>query len=160
VSLMNRLGELGVTAMSETIDSIKKGEIARISQTGEPSHAPMLSKADSELDFTNTAEQVHNKVRGLALGPHARAQVLAGGRKMQVLVLKTGLSQECLSAPCAAIGQITRIERGRGFFVKCSDREILISMVRPENKNTMPAVDFINGFRLNAGDYFSAKQLK
>ena len=52
----------------------------------------------------------------------------------------------------AGPGVITAIEREKGFYIQCSDGELLMEEVQPEGKKTMKALDFLNGARLKPGD--------
>jgi len=90
-SLMNKLAVLGVGLLSDSLELAERGAAPRISQFGESSSAPLLSAADSFIDLSKTAAEVHNRVRGLALGPRARVYSLISGRRTLVQILKTSL---------------------------------------------------------------------
>jgi methionyl-tRNA formyltransferase len=47
---------------------------------------------------------------------------------------------------------ITAIEKEKGFYIQCSDGELLMEEVQPEGKKPMKALDFLNGARLKVGD--------
>lgn len=151
-SLMSKLAAFGVDILDDALELSAAGSPPRIAQSGKPSAAPLLRTEDSFLDFSRPAAEIHNRVRGLALGPRARVYCPAGGRKTLVQVLKTSLSP---AGAGGAPGTIARVERGRGFIVECSDGAVLVESVRPEGKNTVSAWDFANGLRLKAGDVFA-----
>ena len=74
--LLDRLAVLGAALLSETLDSVKKGTAIRTSQKEEDvTFAPMLDKSMCPIDFTCTAQQVHNKVRGLNPWPVATMEL-------------------------------------------------------------------------------------
>ena len=155
-TLMQKLVTQGLSVLSDTLEAAQNGVALRTPQEGEPSHAGLLSTAGSFIDFSKSATTAHNLVRGLALGPHARTYALAGGKKSLVQVLKTSLCQP-QSAAQVEPGIIVRVERAKGFVVQCKEGEVLIEQVRPEGKKTVPAWDYVNGFKLKAGDIFAVR---
>ncbi len=155
-SLMRRLTELGVEVLADTINAVKSGRVIRMPQQGEPTFARMFTKDDAWLDFNMPAAAVHNRVRGLALGPRAKALLtLADGRTTSVQFVKTSVWNKTGRGGLKP-GQLVRIETGYGIIIQCSkSTELCVSEVRPEGKNTIPARDFFFGMKLKSGDVFS-----
>lgn len=153
VTLLNRLVAAGVGLMSETLRGIASGNPPRVPQSGQPSLAPQLTKEDSWLDFNLSAPELHNKVRGLRCWPRARVLCPSGNRNVAVQVLKTLTGEE--SDKSVPPGAIVRVERGRGFYVKCRYGTLLVEEVQPEGKRPMSGCDFLNGARLRPGDLFA-----
>lgn len=160
-TLFERLIRTGVEVMNETLENIASGRIIRrpqaLSVGSPPPLAPCLTKDDSWLDFGLSAQDIHNKVRGLYCGPRARVRCRICGRKVMVQVLKTSLARPCDLAQSTAFkpGTIVRIEMEKGFFVKCVNGSLLVEEVQPEGKRQMSARDFLNGYRLKLGDLFA-----
>ncbi|MDD2773692.1 MAG: methionyl-tRNA formyltransferase [Elusimicrobiales bacterium] len=152
-SLMDKLVSLGLVVLDKTLSAVAAGNPPRIPQSGEASFAPLLKTSEAFLDFSFSAARLHNKVRGLALGPHARVYTVINGRKTLVQVLKTSLAPSADAA--VKPGAVARVERGKGFVVQCIDGALLVEAVRPEGKKSVPAWDFANGFQLKAGDMFA-----
>ncbi|MGB2579260.1 methionyl-tRNA formyltransferase [Elusimicrobium simillimum] len=117
-----------------------------------PSYAPMIKKEDTILDFNNMAAEVlHNRVRGLACGPNAKALITVGGVKDVVQILETLLSplpDEATTAP----GTVVSIESDGKILVKCYQGFVYIKTLRPAGKKDMPAAAFANGHKIKAGD--------
>lgn len=65
----------GAELLSETLKQLAAGTLQRIPQTSESCYAPMLSKSLCALDFSKTATELHNQVRGLNPWPTATATV-------------------------------------------------------------------------------------
>ncbi len=152
-ALFEKAAEAGRDLLAECLGKIAAGEIVRTPQSGEASRAPVITVADSFLDFSGPAAKAFNLVRGLACGPRARFEAVVNGRKTAVQVLRASLAASSSPAgKTAAAGTITAIEKGKGFFVKCGDSELLVEEVRPEGKKPMKAPDFLNGARLKPGD--------
>lgn len=63
-SLSEKLAQMGGELLIETLPKYVSGEISPVPQPLQGStYAPMLSKNDGELDFTQTAEQLARKIR-------------------------------------------------------------------------------------------------
>jgi len=149
--LFKKTAAAGLDLLGECLAEISAGRMVRIPQTGPGTLAPGIKSADTLLDFTGTAAAVRNLVRGLAAGPRARFQAEVNGRPTVVQVLRCSLiSGRGIRA--ADPGVITAIERDRGFYIQCSDGELLMEEVQPEGKKPMKALEFLNGARLKPGD--------
>ncbi len=78
--LHDRLSVLGAETLLDTVSAVKLGNITPIPQNdSESCHAPMLTKDMCPIDFSKTAQEVHNQIRGLSSYPCASA-VLDGKR--------------------------------------------------------------------------------
>lgn len=153
-TLMERLVTLGLEALRESMALVSGGQPPRAPQEGEASYAALLDSSLSRIDFNRSSREAHNIVRGLALGPCARINFPSEEKSLSVQLLRTSL-ENCDYSSSLPPGSITRVERGRGFYVKCIDSELLVLEVRPEGKRTMSGWDFLNGFKLKAGDAFA-----
>ena len=64
--LLDRLAVLGADLLSKTLTSVEHGEARGTPQDGaKATYAPMLDKTMCAIDWTKSAQQVHNHVRGL-----------------------------------------------------------------------------------------------
>ncbi|MCX5784664.1 MAG: methionyl-tRNA formyltransferase [Elusimicrobia bacterium] len=152
-SLFARLEVEGSGLLLGALENIAGGEMIKKPQTGLPSYAPLLTPEHSWLDFSLSAQTNYDRIRGLACGPRARFFAAAGSKRIMVQVLKAELAPEPPAIPAnAASGCVSAIERGKGFFIKCSDSSLFIEEVQPEGKKPQKASDFLNGLRLKPGD--------
>jgi len=143
-TLFHKLIPLGLTGLQEAIEKISAGEIIKTPQTGEPTFAPMISKEEALLNFTQmTAAQIHHKVRGLACGPKARTLIHLNGKEELLQILRTELAQT--NTENAAPGTILSVESPKGILVQCKKGNIWITEVHPAGKKPMPAISFANG---------------
>ncbi len=150
-TLFPKLIELGETALAQVIADIEKGEIKKIPQQGDISLAPSIDKSKTVVSFKDmTAEEIHNIVRGLASAVPAYAKAVSKDGQI-IQLIETELSDQKSAMAC---GQITLIERNKGFFVKCREGVIMIKTLRPAGKNIMAAGAYINGRKMAAGDFF------
>ena len=77
--LYGRLAELGGKLVTEAVAQIKAGTAAYTPQDhSKATLAPMLSKALSPVDWTKTAQEIFNQIRGLDPWPGASTDVISG----------------------------------------------------------------------------------
>ena len=96
-------------------------------------YAAMLTKELSPIDFTKTAQQVHDKVRGLNSWPSASA-VLNGKRlKIHRTIITEGHGEP---------GQVLSLQP---LVVACGEGAVEIIEVQPEGKKKMSAQSYLNG---------------
>lgn len=144
--LHDRLSVLGADVLEETINALQNGELTSEKQNhSEFTYAPMLSKELSPIDWTMSAAQVHNKIRGLNSWPSASAML--NGRKVKIhksiLVSEKG----------KGAGEV--IESGKRLVVSCGDSNCIeILNLQAEGKKAMSAADFLRGNPVNIGDKF------
>lgn len=108
--LLERLADLGADLLSETLTKIGNGTAVAVPQdNSKATFAPMLDKSLCPLDFTKSAKEVHDRVRGLHPWPvatmvlegtlfkvHATRIVEGNGTPGEILGLtKTGLRIAC-----------------------------------------------------------------
>ncbi len=144
--LHDRLSVLGAEILEKTIISLEKNELSPEKQNhSEFTYAPMLSKELSPIDWTMTAQQVHNKIRGLSPWPSANAKL--NGKTVKIH--KSVLSE--LKGKIA--GEI--IKADKNLVVTCGDGNCIeILNLQAEGKKAMSAADFLRGNQLNIGEKF------
>ena len=70
--LFDRLAPMGAELLIKTLVALEKGEIVPQKQNdAESTYASMLDKSMSPVDFSKTAQEVHNQIRGLDPWPVA-----------------------------------------------------------------------------------------
>ena len=81
--LHDRLAVIGADLLVEALRSAENGELKPVKQDDALScHAPMLNKTLSVIDWTKTAQQVHDLVRGLQ--PWPVAVTTLDGKKIKI----------------------------------------------------------------------------
>ena len=139
--LLDRLAVLGADLLSRTLTRFENGPVAGAPQNeADVSFAPMLDKNMCPIDWTKTAQQVHNHVRGLHPWPVATAEL--GGTKFkihQTVVLD--------DAPAAAPGAILGLTK-TGLQVACGSGAVEIRSLQAEGGKRMAAPDYFRGHPL------------
>ena len=137
--LLDRLAVLGAELLSSTLSKVEKGEAKGIPQDeSQVCYAPMLDKSMCPIDFTKTAQQVHNQVRGLHPWPVATTCI--GGKNMKIheTVLAEGKGEP---------GQILGLTK-TGLVIACGEGAVEIRSLQAEGGKRMGAVDYFRGHPL------------
>lgn len=139
--LFDRLAELGGKLILKTLSALEKGEIAPKKQDESlATHTSKIDKTLCPIDFSKSAFEVHNKVRGLNPWPVATTKI--GGKNVKVystrLCHKSGKSGEVIST--------------KPLVVACGEKSVEILELQPEGKKRMTADAFLAGHKLEIGD--------
>ena len=137
--LYDRLALLGGELAVEVVASLADGTAGRRPQDhAKATLAPMLSKELSAVDWTKSAQTIHDQVRGLLPWPCAVTEV-AGVR---CKLLKTALTGETTSK---APGSVVRADK-TGLRLACGDGGVLeLVTLQPDGKKPMTAAAFLQG---------------
>lgn len=151
LTLFEKLIPLGVNTLQETVRQIENGILTKMPQTGEPTAAPMLQKEDALLSFADlTAQEFHNKVRGLFCGPKPKVPAQLNGKTDLLQIVRTEPDDTHTDGKNAS-GTVLCVERERGILVKCKVGCIWLSEVHPAGKKAMSAGAFANGYGIKPG---------
>ena len=143
----DQLMQEGAVLLQETLALIADGKAPRTKQDHAVStYAPLLKADIEQLDWTRSAQELHNRIRGLSPWPGAYCRY-AGGR------LKVWKSRVCEEATAvgATPGRIARLS-AEGFVVETGDGLLELLEVQPENKRRMKASECACGYSLQPGD--------
>ncbi len=104
-------------------------------------------QSEFKLTLKNSAENIHNLVRGTYPWPGASFM----DADLHVIVLETRVADA--DSMNANLGTISSIDKSKGSFtVQCQQGLLEILRVKPQGKNEMKALDWLNGKRLTIGD--------
>lgn len=151
--LFDRLAVLGGTVLAKTLEAIEAGTLTRTPQDDAQScYAGMLSKADSPVDWTRTAQEVHNRIRGLSPWPGALTTRDGAPLKLHRSVLAPECSDE--TTGCSEAGALFS-EQGR-LFVRCGDGNYVeLLEVQPHGSRAMDTKSYLLGHPVEAGQRVS-----
>ena len=137
--LLDRLAVLGAELLVKTLDRIEKGEATATPQDSAlVSYAPMLDKSMCPVDWTKTAQQVHDQVRGLHPWPVATAVLAGTNFKIHATAIVDG---------SGAPGEILGLTK-TGLKVACGEGAIEIRILQAEGGKRMSAPDYFRGHPL------------
>ena len=136
--LYDRLSVLGAELLIETIDAIKHGRVSPQPQDNRKvTFAPPLNKEMSRIDWSETAQRIKCKVRGLNPWPVATAQW--GGTVFKIFSVDIN-EKTTAHAPGEIVSSGTD-----GLEVACSDGVVLIKELQAPGGKRMSAADYLRG---------------
>ena len=139
--LLDRLAVLGADLLSRVLTRFENNDVEGIPQNeAEVTFAPMLDKAMCPIDWTKTAQQVHDHVRGLHPWPVATAVI--GDTKFKIH--STVLVQENTTAAPGTVLELTKT----GLRVACGSGIVEIRSLQAEGGKRMAAPDYFRGHPL------------
>ena len=109
-------------------------------------YAPKIEKSDCVLDFSRSAQQLHDQIRALSPFPLAFTHT-PDGRLLKVTAAETAAGEAAGAAP----GTVLSLEDGK-VTVACGSGRLALLAVLPEGKGRMPASAWINGRKIRVGD--------
>lgn len=142
--LLSKLAEIAGEILVETVDLIFAGRAPRKPQPENGvSYAPALTAEDERIIWDRSAREIVNHVRAFAPSPGAYA--LFRNNRIKLLNARTCEGQ-------AAAGLVTG---GRKQLMVGTENGLVeILELQPAGKKPMGAADFLNGYRVRAGESF------
>ena len=138
-TIHDKLSVMGRDLLMEVLPSIFDGTNDRIKQDeSEVTFAYNIKREEEKIDFNIPARSVFNKVRGLYPFPIGYTEI--NGEIVKICECKIG---ENTNGEVSTISNIYK----DGFGVMCSDKEVIITRVKPSGKKEMSARDYLNGKR-------------
>lgn len=141
-ALHDRLALLGAELLGETVAAIGAGTAQRVPQNdAESCYAPMLSRQLSPIDFSRSAHEIHNQVRGLIPWPATTMEIK--GQTFKIFAVEeTGMDST------QGAGTLLGADK-QGINVVCGDGKVLrILELQAPGKKRMRAVDYLRGHPL------------
>jgi methionyl-tRNA formyltransferase len=142
-SLYEKLMELGAKLVLKTVEAIAADEVVALPQDESKAmhHAPKIFKETGEIDWTKSAESIHNLVRGLS--PYPAAWTTLDDKTCKIF--KTAASEENLSK--TELGNYS--SDGKTFLkFQTGDGSLEILELQLEGKKRMKIGDFLRGYKL------------
>ena len=144
--LHDALREQGAALLLQVIDKIAAGTaVAEPQDNEQATYATLLDRSMEHIDWSKTAQEVHNLIRGFNPAPSTFTK-LPNGKSLKIWGSK-------MTDKNSAAAAGTVIETGKHiFFVACGEGVLEITEVQPESKKRMPAQVFLNGRGVQEGD--------
>ena len=137
--LLDRLAVLGADLLSNVLSRFAAGEVTATPQDeAAVTYAPMLDKSMCPIDWTKTAQQVHDHVRGLHPWPVATTELGGKWFKIHSTVIVEGSG-----VPGTILG-LTKT----GLRIACGEGAVEIRTLQAEGGKRMAAPDYFRGHPL------------
>ncbi len=140
-TLHDKLSKLGSELLIKTLPSILNGTNKRVPQDeSKVTFAPIIKPEDEKIDFSKTSIQIYNQIRGLNSFPGA--YFMLDGKRFKVW--ESFISNDYASDKLD--GEVVKIYK-EGIGVKTSNGVIILTVLQPEGKSRMRAIDYLNGVK-------------
>ena len=140
-----QLFPLGVEAMVESVDLVRRGEAPRIEQDEtQATYEGWCKDGDAQIDWQLPAEQIYNLVRGSNPRPGAHTTHRGG-------MLRLFDCELILSGPGAEPGTVVTVA-GEGFEVAASGGRLRVKRVQISGQRKVAAGEWSTSVGLQAGD--------
>ena len=148
--LMERLSLTGAELLSKTLADLSRIE-PRPQEHQKATLAPIMKREDGLIDWSMTAVDIANRVRGFQAFPTAFTYFRSD--KLTIWSATLELADNEVITP----GEIVFVEKDH-LQIGCGGSTILrIKELQTEGKRRMAVRDFVNGFKPRAGEAFGVK---
>lgn len=146
--LFEKLTTVAVELLEKKLPLYVNGELITMPQDEEiASYAPIIQKGDGRLNFSMSAVDLHNRVRGFQPWPGGFSRL----NNRVFKFLETGLPEK---SPSSLLPGTVMVEKTT-LFIVCGDGWMLpVLKIQPENRKAMDAASCLNGGYLKEGDRF------
>ncbi|MBD2384853.1 methionyl-tRNA formyltransferase [Cylindrospermum sp. FACHB-282] len=165
--LADSLAATGADLLVETLLKLERQEIVPIPQDNSAAtYAPLIQKQDYGLDWSKSAIQLHNQIRGFypnctatfrnqllkitATAPLGAAYIHELPPKLQEIIHK----MPDLSTISGKPGEVVSVIKGIGAIAQTGEGLLLLREVQLAGKRPQSGWDFVNGSRLTVGEVF------
>ncbi|RUV62814.1 MAG: methionyl-tRNA formyltransferase [Mesorhizobium sp.] len=145
--LHDRLMLIGAALMAEALARLERDTLTFTTQaTAGVTYAKKIDKAETRMDWTRPAGEVHNHIRGLSPFPGAWCETEIGGRLERLKLLRSTLSQGAGEPGGILDDRLT---------VACGSGAIRLVEVQRAGGRPIAAQEFLHGAKLEKGMKFS-----
>lgn len=140
--LHDKMKDRGADVLIETLKQIEKGTAPRIPQNHEEfTYAPMMNKALGEINWSKSAREIHNLVRGVNPWPSAYTTYEESTMK----VWKTEVLNETSDKEP---GTILKVDKD-GIRISTKDNVVLVKEIQMPGKKRVLVSEYIKGNNIN-----------
>lgn len=138
-TLHDKMKEAGAEVLLKTISLIEKGEVDEKTQDDSiASPAPKITKEICEINWSKSAADIHNIIRGLS--PYPGAFFIKDNKQYKIYKSKV---VENLKLQPAEI-----YEDKKEMFIGCGEGTLQILEIQPEGRKRMTTEEFLRGYSL------------
>lgn len=144
-TLHDRLMHLGADLTISTVERILARNLKPIAQDemsggGEATLAPKIFKDTCKIDWSRSAADIHNLVRGLSPYPAAWTDITVNGKVTTMKIFKTAVTDMTATGKP---GQM--VVEGSRVYINCADRRLEILNLQVQGKRPTDAAAFVCG---------------
>lgn len=138
--------ERGAVLMEKTLTMLQQGTAPRHPQEHHlATYAPPLRKEEAQIDWSRTAQEIVNQIKGMNPKPGAYT-VLKGGKTLKIW--QSSINDETTGY---VPGEVVESNPKSGFIVQTGSGQILLTEVQPAGRARMSAAEFVRGYNIAPG---------
>ncbi len=137
--LSEKLALLGADLMARALGALERGALTFTPQAADGvTYAKKIDKAETRIDWSRPANEVHNHIRGLSPGPGAWFEADLGKGPERVRALRSTLAEGTGQPGTILDDQLT---------VACGSGAVRLAAVQRAGKQPAPVAEFVRGIR-------------
>lgn len=139
--LHDALSQMTANLMVLAASALERDSLSLIEQEEEGVvYASKIEKAETRIDWSRPAQEVHNHIRGLSPFPGAWCEMQLGGKPQRVKVLNSALAG-ATAKPGTHLGALT---------IACGEDAVKLTRVQRAGKQAQSAEEFLRGNKVEA----------
>ena len=151
-TLHDRLAKMGADLLVKTIPEYVAGKITPLKQPSDgATYARKIEKQDGQLDFTQPATVLWNRIRGFTPWPGAFTFQSVDGKPRLLKVWQAEVEQN----QSGTAGTVLQADK-TGVVVACGDKALRILTLQREGGRRLTAQEFVSGNLIHVGEKLSA----
>ncbi len=145
--LHDRMAREGADLLLETVELIEKGAVKTLKQDdSQASSAPKITPEHCRVDWSRTAVQIKDQIRGLSPSPGAFTSFR--GKNLKLFRVEAMGDREFEGDP----GRTVESEGKESVWVTTGGGILSLLEVQPEGKRRMKVEEFVRGYRVGSGE--------
>jgi methionyl-tRNA formyltransferase len=141
--LHDRLMEEGAALMVEALARLEQGDLPLAPQATEGvTYASKIDKAETRIDWSRPAVEVHNHIRGMSPFPGAWCEMEAGAKTERLKILRSTLAEGAGESGEVLDNQLT---------IACGSGAVRLLQVQRAGGKPVRAEEFLRGAKLGIG---------
>lgn len=141
--LHDRLSMVGADLMVRAMAALERDSLKLTPQSEDGvTYAAKINKAEARIDWSQPAQAVHDRVRGLAPFPGAWCEIEINGQPERVKVLRSVIADGAGKAGEVLDGTLV---------IACGEGAVALTLVQKAGGKPVNAAEFCNGVKIEAG---------
>ncbi|MBE0666403.1 MAG: methionyl-tRNA formyltransferase [Bacteroidales bacterium] len=140
----DRLMKMGAALVTETVRGLAEKSLKAVPQVIPPGTivhtAPKIFPADTLINWEDSSQNIHNKIRGLSPWPGAATVLSSAGNEVKLKLFRSLTSYDVRNEPGTVI-----VKDNRQLFIACGKGSVEILELQPEGRRRMTSSEFLRG---------------
>ncbi len=149
-TLSEKLSYVGAELLIDALDKIESGtDVWTMQDDSKATYTKMIKPEQEFLDFSDTMENLVNKVR--AYNPNPVAKLKVNGEQFKVFELK-----RFEGIKCDTDGEVIEASPKKGLVISCKDGAVEVVELQAPSSKRMLAKSYLNGRKIEVGKIVNA----